>query len=243
MAERQFYPNAPVTEAVLEIRVTPAGPIDPMALNDLLLADEYPNKSEIRSVEGTFALGPEIATTARQSPAGYLYRSPDDLRVLIARVDLFAASRLAPYRRWEDLRDEAKRLWPKYRDIVQPSAYPRLGLRYVNKLDLPLPMDDLSDYLATAPVIAAGLPQGMIGYLMQLQIPNVENGILLTLRQAMLPIERDAVAPILLDIDVSIAPDGPLGDDDLWTQIEGLHAEANRAFESCITERTKELIA
>jgi uncharacterized protein (TIGR04255 family) len=51
----------------------------------------------------------------------------------------------------------------------------RLVVRYINKIDIPLPVGDLKEYLRTFPEVSSDLPQGLSGYFLQLQIPQEDN--------------------------------------------------------------------
>jgi uncharacterized protein (TIGR04255 family) len=76
-------------------------------------------------------------------------------------LDGFAMSRLAPYENWNAVRDEARRLWDIYRSIAKPSKLIRLAVRYINRIDMPLPLGDFKDYLRTVPDVSPDLPQGL----------------------------------------------------------------------------------
>src|SRR5207253_4384748 len=100
---------------------------------------------------------------------GYTFTSSDGLQAFQSRLDGFTFSRLAPYNGWESFCSEARRLWNIYREVTQPQAVTRAAVRYINRLDLPLPIRDLKDYLRTVPEVSPDLPQGLSGYFMQLQ--------------------------------------------------------------------------
>jgi uncharacterized protein (TIGR04255 family) len=69
--------------------------------------------------------------------------------------------------------------------VTKPKLINRLALRYVNRLDLPLPVGDLKYYLRTVPEVSPDLPQGLSGYFMQLQIPQEDISAILILNQAL----------------------------------------------------------
>jgi uncharacterized protein (TIGR04255 family) len=88
------------------------------------------------------------------------------------------------------------------RNITQPENITRLAVRYINRLDLPLPVADLKDYLRPVPKIAPGLPQSLSGYFMQLQIPQEDIKGVLILNEALVPPPSPDVGSVLLDIDI-----------------------------------------
>ena len=46
-----------------------------------------------------------------------------------------------------------------------------MALRYINRINIPLPFTDFKQYLRTTPEIARELPQGLSTFLMRLVIP------------------------------------------------------------------------
>ena len=57
---------------------------------------------------------------------------------------------------------------------ARPNRLKRLALRYINRIEIPLPIRDFKDYLLTIPEIAPGLPQALSNFIMRLVIPNPE---------------------------------------------------------------------
>ena len=158
----------------------------------------------------------------------------------------FTFSRLAPYQSWEPFRDEARRLWEITRTVVKPGTYTRVALRYVNRLELPLPFSDFKEYLLTVPEVAPTLPQALSTFFMQLQIPQVDIQAMLILNQQLLPQvlqgTQPVVAPVLLDIDLFKEIDLPQNEEGMWNLLETLHFKKNATFEGCITDKTRALI-
>jgi hypothetical protein len=82
----------------------------------------------------------DTVTEAVDTPIGWRFVSPDKLHVFQARLNGFTFSRLPPYVDWESFRTEARRLWDLYRAVANPIAPTRIAVRYINRLDLPLPI-------------------------------------------------------------------------------------------------------
>jgi uncharacterized protein (TIGR04255 family) len=115
-------------------------------------------------------------------------------------------------------------------------------VRYINRLDLPLPLEDFKDYLRTVPEVSSDLPQGLSGLLMQLAIPQEDIGALLLLNEALLPSPDPDTVSILLDIDLFRELETSIDEEELWRTLDQFRVRKNYVFEACITERTKELI-
>jgi uncharacterized protein (TIGR04255 family) len=237
------YPHAPITEAVIDIQV--ATPV-PFALLAAAVADEPsfmpPETMRTSTRVITFGKEEDTVTTPKIAPIGYLCRSADGLHIYQARTTGFTFSRLAEYTSWAEVSSEARRLWDKYRTIAAPTSITRIALRYVNRLDIPLPVLDFSTYLRTAPQLSPDLPQGLSGYFMQLQLPmpNFQGACIIN-QTIIEPATKPSTVSVVLDIDVFRASGVAVDESGLWEQLEQLRQEKNRVFEACITDQARSL--
>jgi uncharacterized protein (TIGR04255 family) len=240
----RHYDNAPITEGLIDIRVKLPSDIDLSSFDAFFerVKDKYPTRQDRKLFEGTFSTVPRVEAAAKETKIGYLFRSADGKRVLQARLDGFTFSRLKPYENWGALRDEAKRLWDTYREIVKPIQVTRVAVRYINQIDIPLPMRDFKDFFRTIPEVSPDLPQGLSGFLMQLQIPQEDISALLVITQTMLvPPPSPVVASVILDIDLFKVQSGFETDDEVWTLLESFRDRKNEIFEACITDKARQL--
>jgi uncharacterized protein (TIGR04255 family) len=244
MQARKHYSLAPITEALIDIQVQLPEEVklDVLAQVYSSIKTEYPHREEMLVFQGQMIAGASVGATASQSQIGYRVFSDDQKQILQVRLDGFTFSRLAPYDCWETFRDEAKRLWSIYQSLANPAVITRLAVRYINRLDIPLPVSDLNNYLRTFPEVSSDLPQGLSGYFMQLQIPQETLATMLVLNQALVPPPTPDFISILLDLDLFLEQDIPKEGIELWEILEQMHEQKNKAFEACITERTRELI-
>jgi uncharacterized protein (TIGR04255 family) len=245
---RAPYPKAPITEALIDIRVTLPGEITVADLARVNIGEEigYSQRRNRFAIEGQIAIGEQaigeqVGTATRQTHVGYDFLSGDERQIVQVRLDGFTFSRLAPYDCWETFRKEARRLWELYRAVVEPVSVTRVAVRYINRLDLPLPLEDFKDYLRTVPEVSPDLPQGLSGLLMQLAIPQEDLGAVLLLNEALLPSPDPDTVSILLDIDLFRELETSIDEEELWPILDQFRIRKNDVFEACITERTREL--
>lgn len=242
----QTFTNAPISEAVLDIRVTLPGEPDFSVLEPFCdeISVEYPNRRFRKEWKAGFSVSGEgePVTSSQGGVIGYLLTSSDGSFVAQARVNGFSLSRLRPYQNWPSLRAEAERLWEVYQRIADPKSIERIAVRYINRLDLPLPLSDFREYVLTAPEIAPGLPQALSQFLMQLVIPSPEHEATAVVTETIdAPTGDAAVLPFILDIDVSRVGGLSPRDELLWDRFERLRDFKNEIFFKTITEKTKEL--
>lgn len=243
MQQSRHYTKASITEAVIDLQVEVPSEVTLSTLKNLQrsIELEYPVCEDMVTFQGQFQVGPSLAATASQSPIGYRFSGSDRKQIFQARLDGFTFSRLAPYERWESFRDEARRLWGIYQVAISPKTVKRVAVRYINRLDLPLPLNDFKDYLRTVPEVSPDLPQGLSSYFMQLQIPQEDLNGMLVLNEATLPPTEDVVS-VLLDIDLFCQVNLPSVENAQWDLLEKLRVRKNQVFEACITDNTRRLL-
>ena len=238
------YPNAPLTEAILDIRVKLPSQITPAKLKSVQVGEKerYPQQEKGLLFVGEMSMGEQVGASAKQALKGYRFISQGKRQIFQARFDGFTFNRLAPYETWETFRDEARRLWNVYRSIAKPQNITRLALRYINRLDLPFPLNDLKDYLRTTPEISPNMSQTLSGYFMQLQLPQPDIGAMLCLNQTLIPPPGPNLVSVILDFDLFCQENVPGSEQDIWKQFEVLRNRKNEVFEACLTNKTRKLI-
>lgn len=248
MVETTRFPNAPITEALLDIRVTLPAQTDLAKLAPFhdAIKQQYPTKQERLAWRGQLeikaSLVPEVSQSATGEPDGYLFTSVDGRQVVQARLDGFTFSRLKPYDKWTTLRDEAQELWQHYVRIASPETVTRVALRYINRIEIPLPMRDFKDYILTTPEIAPDLPQGLGSFFMRLVIPDPKTQAVAIVTETMESIDESRNRlPLILDIEVFRIEAFNIQNNAMWEAFEYLHDLKNDIFFKSITPKAKEL--
>jgi uncharacterized protein (TIGR04255 family) len=239
------FPNAPITEALLDIRVELPKEI---TLKNLELFQEGIKKSFPEKKTRVFfkaqlptsgALPTSIPTSG--GPDGYLFRSPHEQKIVQARLDGFTFNKLKPYENWAVFRKEAQGLWDQYYKIASPIRVTRIALRYINRIEIPLPLRDFKDYILTTPEIAPDLPQALEHFFMQLVIPYPEAQVKAVITQTMQNPTKDNRLPLILDIDVWQEVNYEGQANEMWAPFEKLREIKNDIFQKSITDKAKEL--
>jgi uncharacterized protein (TIGR04255 family) len=242
----RHYDKAPIREAIIDIQIERSPSLTLADFENVNAAPpqgyEERQKLIMGQLRGQMEEG-RFTATANQDQLGYAFIGGQRKHVVQFRVNGFTFSRLAPYETWEQLRDEAKTLWGSYRQIVGALPVVRVGLRYVNQLDLPLPVRDFRDFIRSYPEISSDLSQQLTGFFMQVQIPQADIGAMLLLNEAMVPPTTPDVVSLVLDIDVFKQGLKLESDEEVWNAMEALRSRKNLIFEACITNNTRELIS
>lgn len=245
MEAKISYTKIPITEALIDLRIKTPVSGGLTSLDDFghQIQVEYTKLDDIVHVENQINFGQGVASaSANQTVVGYRFLSPDGKQIVQARLDGFSLSRLAPYQTWEALQSEARRLWDIYQTATDSEVVSRVAVRYINRLDLPLPFNDFKEYLLTLPEISPKISQGLSDYFMQLQIPQEDIEATLVLTEAIIPPSRNDMLSLLLDIDLSSNVNFSSNSDDHWRLLETFRIRKNEIFEGCITDKTRELL-
>lgn len=241
------YPNlanAPITEALVDIRLKlPKGfNVDNFKLIGKKLMDEYPIEKTLHFREAKISYkDKEQRIATHDTINGYRYQSSNGTKIVQLRDDGFTYNKLKPYNSWEDVRDEALRIWNLYTDLVKPEFINRIALRYINNLNAPLPMNDFKVYLTCPPEVPQGLPQNISSFLYRVVVPQSDNRITAIITQALeAKVDFKDKLPIILDIDVfKITPEGFL-EENISAILEKLRTLKNQIFFNSVTKKLLE---
>jgi uncharacterized protein (TIGR04255 family) len=240
--------NAPIVEAVLDLRVRFNAPPDaqrlaafqneireryPISLGRLRLQTEVRVENQGQNVQ---------QAVRREGPDGFMFRDAAQRRTVQVRADGFTFNWLRPYDTWYALRDEAREHWERYMRTFNPAAVVRVALRYINRIELPLPLDDFEEYFRTRPMISSDLPQGLQQFFMRLEIPDLARRFVGIVTETTEPQPEGAQRlPFILDIDAIHEADFDPASPAVWATLERLRDFKNELFYGSITPKTKAL--
>jgi uncharacterized protein (TIGR04255 family) len=247
MAKQRYLKNAPITEAMIDIRVKlpKEFQIEEFTTLKESLSDRYPKVKEQHVLRGHNEIKdgqPILHSIEDLGIRGYFFRTHDEKDVVQFRIDGFTFNRLQPYTKWEDMLKKAQELWPLYSEIATPEAITRLAVRYINHLRIPLPFDDFSDYLNAPPNIPEELPQAVINFLNRVTIYDSTHDIAANITQSLENITQpNNFIIVILDIDVFKQGDFPTDNQEIWKLFEKLREMKNLIFFNSITENAVRL--
>jgi uncharacterized protein (TIGR04255 family) len=247
MSDLETFPNAPITEAILDIKAElPEGtPIEALGEFQKHVKNRFPDRSEKRSLQTQFRFSPgkdeSTPVSSEDKIEGYNFISHPDKKVVQIKLDGFTFNKLHPYEDWEKFSSEGRELWELYEAIVKPISVSRIALRYINQIEIPLPFNNLNEYICTMPHIASGIPHALSSFFMRLEIPNKEIGAMAILTEFIQKPSESQKLPLILDIDVFRADSQADIRPDMWEVFTSLRDFKNEIFSSSITDKTREL--
>jgi uncharacterized protein (TIGR04255 family) len=244
MPELDPLPNAPISEAMLDIRL--GGGVAP-SIDDLSrfverVKAEYPHSKKVGVVHAELradlgaADAPQLTHSASSEVMGFHCLSEDRKRIAQPRINGFVFSRLRPYDRWVTFKAEARRLFELYCEEFGTRTIERVAIRTINRLDIPGERVDFKEWIRTGPEVSPVLPQGLSGFFM----PYDDVKASCIINQMLVPPEVPGTVAVILDIDLFRTASIPQESDAFWALLDQLRDKKDEIFLGCITDRMRE---
>jgi uncharacterized protein (TIGR04255 family) len=236
------YKRPPITEAVVEVRFEAGVPLSSIERLRNRLLEFYP-----APVQSIYTANVELvergSRVIEQQIDGFRLTAGDGTGIISIGQRFIGTSRLAPYEGWESFNATARRNWELWKRQIGWQRIVRVGIRYINRIDVPMqgPALSIEDYLNFSlrqPPIQ--LPP-LQTYAINTSRPLGKDDCTLILNSGLVPSPLVNTVSLLLDIDVAREVDAPQNDKALWEFVERARQYKNEIFEACITDRTREL--
>ena len=240
------YSKAPIIESVIHLSVVGTAAAQDLQKLVKRFVKDYPQQEPLAAFNIALDTtgGP---TTVTQQLQGYRVTSADQADIILAFPDGVAAARLAPYPGWEHLRERAHTAWAEWRRSITYSTLKRIGIRYINQIDVPIAQAeaiDIEAYLSFTPRVPEFSKQPLNGFIVQATRPtDVEHWSVSITSTIMSPPPLINHVSMVLDIDVFRTEQIPGREADLWTNIDTVRPLKNAIFEACITDEARKLFA
>ena len=246
MAKQRHLSHAPITEALIDLRVTQQDGLTFSELKNSVDPTEfgYYLKGPISFGTFGFALAPDgqPSTTTESSQVGLRLHSNDEKYVAQFTISGFTLSRLPPYETWENLLAETRRLWAMYVQRLSPKRVGRVATRFINNLQLPLkPGASFQLYVNKLIDVPDEAPQAVETFLQRFCLVDIATGARVILTLALDGMSVGGPAPVILDVDAFVATDLKPIDNTIWDNLEKLRELKNQSFFGTITELAAEL--
>jgi len=237
------YRNPPIMEALCEFQFDPSSPWD-LAVPGLVyekLGDPFRKRRLAKVFEASISGGPE-GIEQQVKTADRMQFLRDDERALIqVGPNLLAINHLKPYPTWQEFLPLIRQGFDAYLAAANPKGIQRIGLRYINRMEIPGERIELEDYFEFRPFVAPRLPQDFGPFIVGVQIPYEDSSDTLRLQLASATVETPHTVPVMLDLDYFLAQPGRVSPDRVFEWVEVAHSHVEEVFEACITDRLRQM--
>lgn len=240
----EHFAKAPVQEALLDIQVVVPPDLDSLdfKLFGQGLEDRFPDRKErLQFVQNLQLAGDQQQPPPIRSIEGYLFTSTKDGKIVQARRDGFTFNKLRPYSKWDDFSAEGRELWQRFVEFAHPAAVKRLGLRYINRIEIPENLADLRDLCLLFPDVPMGVPQAWSEFFQRFATIREDGSPSIVTLAIDIPTPPNQPA-IILDIDVVChLQNSEVAVNAIWPHFERMRVLKNEIFDASLTSRAKDM--
>jgi uncharacterized protein (TIGR04255 family) len=239
------YLRPPITEAVIEFRF--ARPLDLEGIEKAkhIFSNRFPVITQLNQFEVQVMMGSENNPSVSGSLDGYRMDNRDSTNIVTITSNFIAYSRLAPYDGWDSFSGGALDTLDSLKRTIGFVLIARVGVRYINRLDIPLKEGDkiipLDNYIKIQPKYPDSDFPPLQSFTMQTVFNLANVNCLATITVASVPSPVPLRMGIILDTDIGRILDVPQNPREMRELLNTIWAEKNRVFEASITDATREL--
>jgi uncharacterized protein (TIGR04255 family) len=236
------YAKPPIVEAVCEFRLTPETRWD-LTVPGLLyekLKVSFPQKEQRVIQEMELIQGPEGWLQQIRTSERIIFFTEDRRMLVQVGPRLLAINVLKPYPHWEGFKPRIEVAWESLRVAVEVQGLERIGLRYINHVELPGQSVELAEYFEFYPFVGPRLPQQMVFFLAGAEFSYADGRD--RCRVQLTPILGSGGKSLLmLDIDYFLARPRAVKVVDALAWVEEAHSRVEEVFEGSITDKLREM--
>jgi len=233
------YNNSPIIEAVCEFRFG-NDTIWNMTIPGILYAEiqkDFPHiqqhmLQDINLPQDTPTKGAQITTIPLTQ-----FQSENKKRIIQVGSRILSINRLKPYDTWSEFKSTIESTFNTLGKKVELRSIQRIGLRYINRIEIPEKSAKLEDYFKFRPFLGEGLNEyPYVGFIVGCVFPfNEERDSCKVELTRVLPENSDASA-FMLDIDYFLNKPHGIEVDQSLEWIERAHDKTEIFFEGCISD-------
>ena len=237
------YKNAPIIEAVCELRFEPDSPWD-LVMPGLVyeqVKDAFPKRRQVKTVGLSILAGPDSIEQRVQPVDRMQFLSEDESVLVQVGPNLLSVNHLKPYPSWQEFLPSIRKAVGAYCDVVNPTTIHRIGLRYINRIEIPSPRIELKDYFEFYPFVGSNLAQEHGPFRVGIQTPYEDSRDILKIELMSANTKTPDTSAFILDLDYFLVQPEGITLDGVLKWVGVAHGRVEDAFEACITERLRQI--
>lgn len=246
MSKKQSYSNSPILEAVCEFRFTGDWDNTIPGMFFSKIRNKYPIKNTKDFIEVDFRT-PEKKKSNFQPRKNQIMQFTNSKKNSMVSVgnNTLSVHIIKDYTTWSDYQPIIIDNFNKYLEIAKPKEIQRIGLRYINRLNIPKKEIKIEDYFSYYINIPKGVNQDISSFLantrlfynedidrMQINLFSIEKK----------EQESDKFVSFILDIDYWMAQPNAINNKGVLEWLNLANNNIYNAFEKVLTPKSKELI-
>jgi uncharacterized protein (TIGR04255 family) len=222
----RHYKNPPLFEAVCEFKFQPPASWNP-AVPDLIyekVKTQFPQRETMNGLSEE-----ELAPSAKTK-----FRRADGSALLQVSSKLLAINQLRPYPTWRQFKQTILEAYAIYRELANPAGIIRLGLCYINQIEIPGTKIEIGRFLRSC-------PEGYHKLFLSTEFPFETEQENLAMILAHVPHAEGDFSRFYLDLDYGAFPQTAMAPETIATMLERAHNRIEQIFETSLTDETRRL--
>lgn len=232
------YPKPPIQEAICEIHFDANQKLQKNQIELLkpVWNSSYPNQRLIQEKSVTVNFTPEgVTPTENVIGERLVCKSSDGKQLAQLSTNFLAVNQVSPYLGWEEsFRDMITQRWNDVQKNIGSLKFQRVGLRYINKIDIPQAPVAWERWLKYAMPVPKPISISQSRFEGKLEDPEYKFNINLLALPAV-----GAISPLIIDLDIIWERSGK--DRNVDEVLEGVHTPLGSIFEAYLTDETRRL--
>jgi uncharacterized protein (TIGR04255 family) len=238
------YNKPPVIESVCEFRFEAGQPLD-LTLPGLLygeLKEYFPISEQANITMVTLDVGGNQIAQQMQNAARFLTEDRSEFVQIALSPQALSITQLVGYRGWVHFKARISLALTAYQKLLEGAKFARIGLRYINRIELPPGRHELDDYFRFMPKAPEPIPQIFQSFLAQVQIPyggtpeTPESILRLSISNTQSEVPENYA--VLFDLDMFTLPGNIPEPNEVFKWLDTAHQRLEDAFDVALTEKT-----
>jgi uncharacterized protein (TIGR04255 family) len=237
------YRNPPIVEVVCEFRFVPAEPWD-LTIPGLVyerLKETFPVRRPRKRLQTEAKAEAQGIRQEIQFTELAQFLGQDEVAFIQVGPNLLSINHLKPYPTWEIYKPMIQQGLKAYTGITAPKGIQRIGLRYINRIEIPDKHIELKDYFSFRPFVGSQLPQDLSGFVIAIQSNYEEGRDSMRIQLVTTDSETPDAAAFLLDLDYFLSQPESISLTEASEWIEQAHDRIQMAFEACLTDKLRDI--
>ena len=237
------YRNPPITEAICAFQFEPDSPWD-LAVPGLIyekIRGTFPKRRQAKVLDVGISPGPRGIRHQFRSSDRIQFSREDEKALIQVGPQNLSIHHLKPYPSWREFSPLIEMGFNAYCEVVEPKNIHRIGLRYINRIEITGEKIKLEDYFRFRPFIDLSLSQDFNAFIVGIQVPYEDSRDILKLQLTNAVVNRSDILATILDLDYFLGKPGEIPIDNIFKWVNVAHNHIEEAFEDCITDSVRQI--
>ena len=242
------YNNPPIVEALCEFQFITDQQWD-LTIPGLIYAEikeKFPQKQQQVGIGIQFKPTDNggVENRVENAPPRMRFFNQDKTMLVQVGPDLLVVNQLKPYKSWNSFKPIILENLNIYRKEAGPRGFKRIGLRYINKINIKstlVTLKNIKNYLKFHPSVPMDIPQDHLNFILRTEIPCNNGRDLIVLIIGSATPEETGISSIILDLNYVLSQSDSIPIDNVESWLEEAHSSIENFFEACITDKSRKI--